>query len=597
MSFRSRLVIGFLVVALLPLSILAIGVRREMHTRVIAQSERRATDLAEVIANDIAALHSSVGAAVARVARELPDDPRFRAGAIRVDSDDRGYVIDYGTAAMRAAGLSMLHIRDDAGRIISSGHFPAEFDRVDSTLPTALGAERGPVVVTVRTADGSLTALARVDSVRIGGRLFSVVGGSIVDQDFVDRLTRGAELGVALRLPTTTIASRSSPQAGPATSIAGAPNRAAPSHDSVGDASFVDTLRRVPLAHLDATAEPLREGPAELVIGRWTNPAADLRRSIDRWILVVVLLATAGAVLGALWVAARLSRPMEELAAAAAAVDLDRLDVRFAARRDDEIGVLSRRLTAMVERLRASAARLREAERRATVGEIARQVNHDIKNGLAPIRNVLRHLGQVADSQPTELPEVFRARKGTLESSMGYLETLAQNYARLTPAHDARPLDVVPVINEVVGSGTRGPVIVTARIAPGLPPVLAEAVMLRRILENLIGNAVDSLEGKPGEVTVGAALAPVSRPTEGLTGARMIRLTVSDNGRGMSEAELARAFDDFYTTKPHGTGLGLSVVRRVVGDLGGTLRIETEPGVGTAVQVDLPVVAGLAAGR
>ena len=105
----------------------------------------------------------------------------------------------------------------------------------------------------------------------------------------------------------------------------------------------------------------------------------------------------------------------------------------------------------MTERLRNSSARLREAERRAAVGDLARQVNHDIKNGLAPIRNVLRHFSQVARQDPALLPAVFEERKGTLDSSVEYLETLARNYARLSPDHRARaPCDVNALVEEVL---------------------------------------------------------------------------------------------------------------------------------------------------
>src|SRR4029079_513057 len=92
--------------------------------------------------------------------------------------------------------------------------------------------------------------------------------------------------------------------------------------------------------------------------------------------------------------------------------------------------------------LRQSAARLREAERRATLGDVARQVNHDIKNGLAPIRHVLRHLTQVASEQPAALAQVFAERRGTLESSVGYLDTLARNYAPPKPAMVGPPCDL-----------------------------------------------------------------------------------------------------------------------------------------------------------
>jgi signal transduction histidine kinase len=70
---------------------------------------------------------------------------------------------------------------------------------------------------------------------------------------------------------------------------------------------------------------------------------------------------------------------------------------------------------------------------------------------------------------------------------------------------------------------------------------------------------------------------------------RRVRLAVSDTGRGMTRQELDRAFSDFFTTKVSGTGLGLSVVRRLVTDLGGSLRAETAPGEGSTFTVELPV--------
>ena len=108
---------------------------------------------------------------------------------------------------------------------------------------------------------------------------------------------------------------------------------------------------------------------------------------------------------------------------------------------------------------------------------------------------------------------------------------------------------------------------------------MGDRLMIRRILENVIGNALDSTAGRAG--------GAVTVATEG-AGSDRIRIVVADTGPGMTEAELQRAFDDFYTTKPGGTGLGLSIVRRLVMDLNGVLRLETAPGAGTRVIVELP---------
>jgi signal transduction histidine kinase len=116
-----------------------------------------------------------------------------------------------------------------------------------------------------------------------------------------------------------------------------------------------------------------------------------------------------------------------------------------------------------------------------------------------------------------------------------------------------------------------------------LPTVQGDALMLRRILENLVGNAVESLAGKPGGTVT------VNTETAGGNGEpRRVRITVADTGPGMSRTQLDQAFDDFYTTKSGGTGLGLSIVRRLILDLNGTLRVETEPGAGTRFVVELP---------
>jgi signal transduction histidine kinase len=109
-------------------------------------------------------------------------------------------------------------------------------------------------------------------------------------------------------------------------------------------------------------------------------------------------------------------------------------------------------------------------------------------------------------------------------------------------------------------------------------------LVLRRILENLVGNAVDSVSGRAeAVVTVSTERLGAPGPTA------RVRVTIADSGPGMTRAELDRAFEDFHTTKADGTGLGLSIVRRLVVDLGGALRIETAPGAGTRAIVELPV--------
>jgi len=555
MTFRTRILIGFGVVVLVPLALFGVRVRTAMATRLTDEYERRVATLVAVIRTHLA----RDGAAIARRLDALTDaivaDNRFRAALLQ--GGDRTYLLDYAGGAMRFAGLSMLQIQDDQGRIVSSGHFRNEYDRLEPALSRALAAAQGGIaLVEARTPEAPLLAIARVDSLRLGGRRFTLVGGIALDSAYFAGLTPDSELTVAVRLPTDTTPAAASPAA------------------VVREFSLPFVLER------DSSAV-LR--PARIVVSHSLASLAALRRGVDVAFLAAVLLAGAIALLLGGWLSLRISRPLTALAHKTAQIDMDRLDVVFESERGDEIGALTRLLGSMTERLRAGATKLREAERRIAMGDLARQVNHDIKNGLTPIRNVFRHFNETAATEPDRLSAVFRERQGTIEASIAYLENLAGNYARLYPAPAHEACDVRHVIREIIGRlGAPGTTNLRADLAEDLPLVCTDQLVLRRILENLVGNAVDSLEGRSGTVTITAAAgAPANgRPS--------VRITVADTGKGMTRQELDRAFDDFYSTKSGGTGLGLSIVRRLVLDANGVLRVETQPGAGSRFIVDLP---------
>ena len=147
---------------------------------------------------------------------------------------------------------------------------------------------------------------------------------------------------------------------------------------------------------------PLEVVQARLEVTQPLTPLRALLRSADSWFLLTAAGTGVTALLLAVWVSSRISGPLAALAEKTAVLDLDRLDVDFDAG-TDEVGRLSRLLGDLAARLRTSTARVREAERRATVGELARQINHDIKNGLIPLRNVMRHLAQVERDEPARL--------------------------------------------------------------------------------------------------------------------------------------------------------------------------------------------------
>ena len=554
MTFRSRLLIAFALATVVPLAMLGVGVRRQLTARLVAQHQQRVDGMARVAAQDVERESASIASRISTLAGTLRTDDRFRMAAVRGDPGERAYLLDWAEQAMRTTGLDMLQLQDSAGRIMSSGHFRNEFDRLEPEVPRALAMAKGAVLVRARAPEGPFLALVRADSVRVADRRFDLVGGVKVDSAFLRRFAREEGLRVALSIPI--------------------PRMLAPDDTSGLSARDANVVAALPIRYFTDSLTTAR-----LVITYDIPELALLRRDVDQWFAAALMVVVAAGLALAIWLSRRLSEPLATLTHAASTIDLEGPELMVAASRDDEIGTLARRLGSMSTRLRASAARLRQAERRATVGDMARQVNHDIKNGLIPIRNVLRHLVQVQEEQPQDLATVFGERRSTLESSVGYLDTLARNYARLTPSVERRAVDVNGIATEIAASTAVASTIkLRTRLADAVPRAFGDPVIVRRIIDNLVRNAIESLDAGGGDVTIGTSRAP--------NGA--VRIVVADTGRGMSQDELAHAFDDFFTTKPDGTGLGLSVVRRLTTDLNGSMRVESAPGQGTAFTIELP---------
>ncbi len=572
MSFRTRLLVVFLIAVLIPMVILALFIRDEMSDRLKRQYESRVASLVSVIEEDLEQQNTTIAITLTALRRAVVDDNRFRRAAVDHVPEERRYLLDYAGNAMQLTGLSMMQIQDEAGRIVSSGHFRNEYDRLEPRLPKLLSSVHGGIaLVQARAPEAPFLALAGADSFQMAGNRFTIVAGVLMDHRFLARLSSGTDLSVSLIFPGGMLTSgmRGS----------GSGEVGSPEHPEAGR-----IVRELIVPFIDSSRE--EQTPARIRVTHDLSELQDMLRSIDRWFLIAVVVTSVLAILLSSWLVSRISRPLMELADKTSRIDLDRLDIDFRTHRKDEIGALSRLLGAMTERLRAGTVRIKDAERRATLGELARQVNHDIKNGLIPIRNVFRHLSQLVKDTPERLPEIFDERQSTLDSSISYLENLASNYTRLYPRSERRPCEVNEIIMNVVmdaRSAGRGDMQVDLSegvIVPGDP------LMLRRILENLVDNAVDSLQSPLGTVTVTTLLVDQKG------GRPRVRITVADTGIGMSEEQLARVFDDFYTTKEDGTGLGLSIVRRLVMDLDGSIRVESEEGRGSRFIVDLPFGTG-----
>lgn len=232
------------------------------------------------------------------------------------------------------------------------------------------------------------------------------------------------------------------------------------------------------------------------------------------------------------------------------------------------------------------------AQRMAAWREVARRIAHEIKNPLTPIQLSSQRIRRrfrdrlAADSEDAQ---VFDECVDTISSQVESLKLLVNefsNFARL-PAADLRPDDLNDVVREAVASyqGSDG-VVFETRLAEDLPRVEIDRDQLRRLLTNLIDNAVGAIREANGEG--GGQAGTIELSTIHDAPMQTIRLEVADDGPGIRPAARRRLFEPYYSTKDGGTGLGLAIVSRIVADHRGYIRVHENRPRGTRFIVELP---------
>lgn len=575
MSFRARLLLAAVLMAWIPLGLLGLAIRSEGAGRLrAAQSERM-----EARATEVAAAWERTMDRMARALdgfeAQLTDDNRVRAAFRSLPRTDP--VLQTATERFAAAsGMDVAFILLADGTVAAASHFAGDVGRTSALLRSvaSAGDEDGrsgspaadgvPWVGEVPGPSGDRRVVLRSRAVRIGDRaVWLLLGihpadvGWIVDRDARLLLVASTEpwsWNETVELGGGRVSS-----------------------DVVFPPDGFRRLARV------RTAGPAGRLPgAELALAWWDPVLPGLLASFDRALGAALLGAALLAALVAPVVARQFARPVDRIADAARRVHLGSLDVSFGAGGGREFDRLSRFLNGMMARLRDGVSRVRDAERRATVGELARQVNHDVRNGLIPIRNVVAHLDEAHKEGQATLSSAYGQRSASLAQSLAYLDQLADQY-RAVATHGSRTdTDLNRVVADVSAAAGAGGGSVTLDVVldPGPAPVQIDAISLRRVVENLLANARAALEPTGGVVRL--ETAPWS---EGRGSGHVLR--VVDDGPGIPADALDRVFEPFYTTRDGGTGLGLAIVRRVVTDVGGRVTVESEPGEGTAVTVFL----------
>jgi signal transduction histidine kinase len=221
-------------------------------------------------------------------------------------------------------------------------------------------------------------------------------------------------------------------------------------------------------------------------------------------------------------------------------------------------------------------------------GEMARQVAHEIKNPLTPMKLAVQHLRRAYADGRGDFGAILERNADSVLGEIDRLGEIARAFARFgTPAETAagvEAVDVGRVAGETLalyrgGGGAEG-VLYSLDVPPDAPRVRARVGELKEVLINLLENARGAMDGSGGEIRITAA--PVG-------GGEWLHLDVADTGEGIPPELLPRVFEPQFSTRSSGTGLGLAIVRRLVESWGGEVTVDSTPGEGTTVHLRLRV--------
>ncbi|GAB6063520.1 sensor histidine kinase [Deferrisoma palaeochoriense] len=218
--------------------------------------------------------------------------------------------------------------------------------------------------------------------------------------------------------------------------------------------------------------------------------------------------------------------------------------------------------------------------------EVARRMAHEIKNPLTPIQLSAQRLRRkYADLLESAEGAVLDDATRTIVAQVEGLKRLVNAFSRFAKMPESRPApeDLNRIADEVAGlyRPAHPEIRFEVRLDPQLPTALVDAEQMRRVLVNLLDNAVAALAG--------VEEAWVEVVTDYDPAARRVRVSVADNGPGLSPEARTRLFEPYFSTKEGGTGLGLAIVKSIVTDHGGTIRVQDNRPRGTRFVIELPL--------
>lgn len=296
-------------------------------------------------------------------------------------------------------------------------------------------------------------------------------------------------------------------------------------------------------------------------------------------LVVLTLLIT---LLGAFVLSYNLLRPVRRLVTATNRMAGGDLNQMIPVKSSDELGDLTRSFNRMVHNLSRIQKELVRSEKLISLGRMSAGVAHEIRNPLNAMKGAMVHLGQKWGHEP-----LIRQYTQLVAEEIDRLDRVVSEF--LYFSKQAPPKVESVEINGIIlgtedllaGEAAKKGVRFQNRLASSLPLMLLDTHQMEQVFLNLFINAMDSLR-EGGEIEVGTLVMEMD-------GAQKLLVVVKDNGKGISDENLANVFDPFFTTKEDGTGLGLPLSLGIVEAHGGTIEMDSRSGRGTQVTIIFPL--------
>src|SRR5579859_6475216 len=601
MSLRQRLLLLFSLTVAAAVAAVAWTVLVRIRQVFDEQDQEKTTLLVNQFQREFQHRSADVVATVDRIAGS--ESVRNMAQEIAQTSDAAPYLTEAQTLGSEAQ-LDFLEIVGPDGNIVSSAQWPARFGYPEPAIHTSSAATSQAFIKHEDLPDGaSALGIFAVRPVR-GAAAVRIIGGKRLDQQFLADLPTPASVETYLYSSSDRSEETGTRAPFDAKRLLGIHGEAsyADRYQPLIESAEASGQQSTSIVYLSgrredsvsATMLPLKSESGQvmavLVIAasrRQMVEAQEHIRAIAYGVAATGILVTIGF---SMWIAARVSRPVEELARAVEEVAHGNwdahVDVRGGARSRDEVVRLARSFNRMTAELSAQRERLIQSERVAAWRELARRLAHELKNPLFPLQLTVENLMRARQLPEGEFDEVFRESTHTLGMEIANLKAIIGRFSDFSkmPRPQLERIDAAEAIKRVAmlhfpsrGAASQEPTFADEQkieclidLDTGPMPIDADPELLHRALSNLVLNAMDAMP-QGGKLTLSARLV-----------GEQVEIRVADTGEGLTPEECARLFTPYYTTKEHGTGLGLAIVQSVVADHGGTISVESRQGGGAA---------------